>query len=209
MKNTHMKITNEWLEECGACTDGKNWWAGQKEKNGIKVCRKLLKLEKYNWFQWLVIRLMTHEQKVAWAIFCAEQVIEIYEKKYPEDQRPRQAIEAAKTWLKDPSEKNKNAAYAADAAYAAYAAYAADVAYAAANAAYAADAAYAATAATYAADYAAYAATYAAYAATYAANAATYAANAANAANAAANAAYAEMKKICANEAIRILKGTK
>jgi len=36
------------------------------------------------------------EDSVKLAIFAAEQVIEIYEKKYPNDKRPREAIEAAK-----------------------------------------------------------------------------------------------------------------
>jgi hypothetical protein len=84
-------------------------------------------------------------------------VLPIFEKKYPDDKRPRLAIEAALVFAADPSEKNKAAAYAADAA--AYAAVwaaawaAADAAYAAADAAdaaadaavaWAADAAYAA-----------------------------------------------------------------
>jgi len=75
---------------------------------------------------------------VSFAILCAEAVLSIYEIKYPNDDRPRKAIEAAKKYLRHPS---------ADAARAAYAAYAA------ADAAYAA--AYAADAAVYAAAYAA------------------------------------------------------
>jgi hypothetical protein len=81
------------------------------------------------------------EDSVAMAIFSAELVIDIFEKKYPNDDRPRKAIEAAKKWLKDPTDKNS-------AAYAAYAANAANAANAAANAANAA--AYAANAAAYA-----------------------------------------------------------
>jgi len=94
---------------------------------------------------------------VAFAIYCAELSLPIFEKRYPKDKRPRQAITAARRWLKNPTKKNAdaadaayaaayaaaNAAAAADAdAYAAYAA--ADAAYAAAaDAAYAAGAAYA------------------------------------------------------------------
>ena len=75
------------------------------------------------------------------AIFSAELVLHIFEEKYPEDKRPRLAIEAAKKWLVNPSKET--AAAAAAAAAAAYAAYAAaDAAYAAA----AADAANAAAA---------------------------------------------------------------
>ena len=34
-----------------------------------------------------------------WAIDCAERVMPYFEKKYPKDHRPRQAIETLKTWL--------------------------------------------------------------------------------------------------------------
>jgi len=59
------------------------------------------------------------EDSVALAIFCAELVIDIFEKEYPDDKRPREAIKAAKKWLKNPTEKNRAAADAADAAWAA------------------------------------------------------------------------------------------
>ena len=91
---------------------------------------------------------MTKKQYVAYAIFAAEQVIDIYEKQYPIDDRPRMAIEAAKKVLKRDTKKNR-----AHAAYAAYAAYAA-----CAHAAHAANAANAAADAAYADAYAAYAA---------------------------------------------------
>ena len=82
------------------------------------------------------------------AIDCAERVLPIFEAKYPNDQRPRQAIQAAKDYMagKITREALRAAAYAAYAAdAAAYAAYAACAAYAA-DAACAAYAAYAAAA---------------------------------------------------------------
>ena len=99
---------------------------------------------------------MNKKQAVQYAIFAAEQVIDIYEGKYPNDKRPRNAIEAAKAYLKNPSKETKADAYASAAAdaYPAYAAasYADDAAaYAAACAADAADAATYAYAAAYAA----------------------------------------------------------
>ena len=78
---------------------------------------------------------------VQWAAECAKRVLRHYEDRYPEDKRPREAIQAALKWAKDPTEAESAAAaaaaYAASAAYAAYAA-AAYAAYAAADAAYAA-----------------------------------------------------------------------
>lgn len=93
---------------------------------GKSVWSEMRVVKAWNW---------TKKDSVEIAIFAAEQVIHIYEKHYPNDGRPRKAIEAAKAWLKDPSEKNKNevvksATYATQAAYeasqaASYAAYAA------------------------------------------------------------------------------------
>jgi len=104
------------------------------------------------------------------AVFFAEDALSFWEAEFPENMRPRKAIEAAKEWIVNPCQETVDAAYAA---YAAATANAANAIYAAANAAYAAT-------------YAAHAAAYAAYAT--AANAAA-AANAANAASrAAANA---------------------
>ena len=36
----------------------------------------------------------------AWAIDCAERVLPYFEKKYPEDKRPRKAIETLQEWIK-------------------------------------------------------------------------------------------------------------
>jgi hypothetical protein len=71
--------------------------------------------DKSTWPQMRIIRAWNWTQKdsVALSIFAAELVIENYEKKYPDDDRPRKAIEAAKAWLRDPSNKNKNAAASA------------------------------------------------------------------------------------------------
>ena len=91
----------------------------------------------------------------AWAY----RTLPIFERQYPDDNRPRQAIRAATQWAVEPTKDNQQkAAAAANAAY--YAAY------------------YAATAAASAAYYAATAAASAAYAANAAANAADYNADA-------------------------------
>jgi hypothetical protein len=40
-----------------------------------------------------------HKTLALWAIDCAEQVMPYFEEKYPQDHRPRQAIETLKTWI--------------------------------------------------------------------------------------------------------------
>ena len=69
---------------------------------------------------------------------CAAYVLPLFEKKHPKDDRPRKAIQAARRWARNPTQKNASAA--ASAAYAAYAssAYAAAASAAAASSAYAA-----------------------------------------------------------------------
>ncbi len=50
---------------------------------------------------------------IDFAANCAEHVIPNYEKAFPEDDRPRKAIEAAENYLRDPSEENLHAARSA------------------------------------------------------------------------------------------------
>jgi len=191
-------ITLKWLQSQGACKESLEAWQKETDHNTFATLNRLV-VKNPEWGSWLICRLMNKKQAVQYAIFAAEQVIDIYEGKYP-DKRPRNAIEAAKAYLKNPSKKTK--AYAADAAAAGYGAgYGAG--YDASAATYAAT--YAAAAATYAADYAAGYDASAAAAATYAADAAGYAA--ADAAGAyAAGAERRKMKAKILKYGIRLLE---
>ena len=133
-----MKITREFLKSKNPCTDGYKWWCENCE--GLSNRDQILKLaEDHNdWANWLIVRIMTYKQYVSYAVYSTELVIDIFEKKYPNDKRPRLAIEAAKKCIDNPSKENKASASAASAASAsASAAYSA-----AASAAYAAAASY-------------------------------------------------------------------
>jgi len=158
-------ITLKWLQSKGACKESLEAWHKETDHGTLATLNRLV-VKNPEWGNWLVCRLMNKNQAARYAIFSAEQVLDIYERKYPDDKRPRNAIEAAKAYLKNPCAKTKAAAV--NAYTAAYAAYAAAYAYATANVAYAASnaAAYAADAASNAAAY------YAAYAAACAADAA-------------------------------------
>jgi immunity protein 5 of polymorphic toxin system len=145
----------ELLTKLGACPEAVIWAKGKSLLEVWKQC------ERADWLLWLCGRMVgkkgwpTREEIVLVSCDIAETVLPLFEKKYPEDKRPREAIEVARAWATCPkSDKKKAAAYAA-AAYAAADAYAAAAAYAAGYAA----APYAAAAAAYAAAaYAAYAA---------------------------------------------------
>ena len=137
-----MKITLKYLQAQSACNEGvefvqENGFIGMEAKDFIL---KLIEHKKLDWANWLSVRVLNKLDKVRYAVYAAEQVIDIYEKKYTNDDRPRKAIEAAKNYIENPS--RENAADAADSAAAAAAAAAASAADAAASAACAADAAY-------------------------------------------------------------------
>ena len=179
------KDTLKFLRSIGACEDAQAW----VKSHGGTFAQAWQDCERGDWMAWLLVKAqdqlgITRQQIIPALCDCAELSLKYFEEKYPNDNRPRKAIETARQWAKGlASEKDLRAAAAA-----------ADAAAAAAYAAADADAAYAADADAYAAAYAAAAAAAAAaYAAAYAADAAADAAAAA--ADAAADAAYAAAKK--------------
>jgi hypothetical protein len=48
---------------------------------------------------WELISETSHLTLAVWAIDCAERVMPYFEAKYPEDRRPRQALDALKIWM--------------------------------------------------------------------------------------------------------------
>ena len=102
-----MKITKEWLKEQEVCIEGFDWFNNQGEVDSIKIIRKLIAEKKFDYANWLIVRIMKYEQYVAYAIYAAELVIDIYEKKYKNDNSPRLAIEAAKLCLTNNTEENR------------------------------------------------------------------------------------------------------
>ena len=101
--------------------------------------------DKEVWSDMRVVRAWKWQKKdsVALSVYAAELCLDNFEKMYPEDKRPRLAIDAAKQWMKNPNEGTARAAYsaaysAADSAAASAADSAADSAASAARAAYSA-----------------------------------------------------------------------
>ena len=138
------------LKAIGACKEAVLWAKDYKTlRSAWEAC------ERVDWMLWLCAKMegkkgwSTRQQIVLVACDCAELVLPIYEKKYPDDKRVRNCIEVTREWANGKAtieevRQARRAAYAA--ADAAYAAAAAAAAYAAADAA-AAAAAYAAAAA--------------------------------------------------------------
>jgi hypothetical protein len=55
----------------------------------------------------------TKKMGVEYAVWCARRCLKNFEKEFPDDKRPRQAINAAARWLKTPTQKNETAARSA------------------------------------------------------------------------------------------------
>ena len=121
-----MKVTLNFLKEQDACKLGivkfkKVFGKSAELRDVINYGIKSKDKELLEYCTWLITRKMTSRERSQYAIYAAEQVITIYEESYPDDDRPRKAIEAAKKVLKKNSIENKNAAsyaafYASDAA---------------------------------------------------------------------------------------------
>ena len=83
---------------------------GKSIKQQDKQCWSEMKIVKA--WKW------TKKDSVALSVYSASPVLKNFEDLFPDDKRPRQAIEAAERWLKNPTKKNEStAAPAASAAW--------------------------------------------------------------------------------------------
>ena len=97
-----------------ACADAKHY--ALKFKTAHEAWQKC---ERADWMLWAVkqdkslVNQIGKATFVGLAITFAERVLPNFEKKFPNNARPRKAIRAAKTWLKRKTKKNREAASAA------------------------------------------------------------------------------------------------
>ena len=121
MKPIIETITKDWIDKNNRCKEALVWYKDYLGKSPIVILKRLIKAKKYDWANWFIVRVMEYHDYVSYAVFAAEQVIDIFEKEFPDDNRPREAIESAKKCIKNPSDENKkeaawSAARAADSA---------------------------------------------------------------------------------------------
>ena len=115
------KLSKRFLNSIDACKEGVERWE-EKGSNPdlIATLKQLMQEDKRDCANWLIVRCMNRKQRIEYAVFAARQVLPAFEKEYPEDKRPRLAIEAAIRVMKNNTEKNRYAAeYARSAWYAA------------------------------------------------------------------------------------------
>ena len=188
-----MKINKDVIQKLNPCKDRLDNYTDHYEEKDFDL-KEFLSLDNITYTDkiWVFTKLFTQEQNVRWSIKCAESVLSSFEDKYPDDKRPRLALEAAFNYANNPNEETRSAALSAasaarsaarSAAWPAARSAAWSAAYAAESAAYAAEsaasAAWSASSAAYAAESAAYAARSASSAAWSAAESAAYVAESA------------------------------
>ena len=86
-------------------------WIAKVEVRGESI----IQYDKQCWSEMRIIEWhkWTKKDSISLAIYAAELVLNNFEKKYPDDKRPREAIGAAKEVLKNDIEKNRSAAWSA------------------------------------------------------------------------------------------------
>jgi len=108
-----MKLTINECKKLGGCGSAIEYYSKQTERDLIKVLEMSMQKKHIDavkkeydedilsWSIWIIPRKLKNKRDIVrFAIFCAEQVLPIFESEYPKDNRPRKAIEAAKKWLK-------------------------------------------------------------------------------------------------------------
>ena len=103
------KTFGKWLLKHEACEEGAKWAKGKSLE------QTWAQLERADWMMWLYRQSKKINKKacVKIAVFCAEQSLINYEKAYPNDNRPRLAIEAARTVIEKDTKENRSAARSA------------------------------------------------------------------------------------------------
>jgi len=105
-----MKLTVEWLEQKGACEEGIEWFKRRKDKSLAGVLKAVRREKEWGYAGWFIENILTKKQAVRVAVFSARLCLPEFEKEFPDDNRPRKAIEAAEAYIKNPCKKTIEAA---------------------------------------------------------------------------------------------------
>jgi hypothetical protein len=103
------KVTTKWLESHRACTEAVERFKKQSLREPIPLLERMIRSknkELLSWANWLIVRIMNKKQRVEYAVYAAELVLPNFETQFSDDPRPREAIEAAKKYLKNQTQEN-------------------------------------------------------------------------------------------------------
>ena len=111
-------ITIKHLEKHHACTgenSGTEWFLKNFPNGGTpsECLEAAIKAARFNNANWLLSRLLTKNNKIRYAIFAGELVLDNYEKLYPGDDRLRKCYAAARAVLENNNAETRAAAWSA------------------------------------------------------------------------------------------------
>lgn len=95
-----MPSLNKFLRKMGACGEAVEW-----AKDYSTLTEAWVKCERADWMTWLIGKMAdkpgwpTRKHVVSVACDFAEDVLPIYEKKYPDDKRVRDCIATVRKWV--------------------------------------------------------------------------------------------------------------
>src|ERR1700761_6552687 len=95
------------LKSYHPCSEGIKWARTQESlAQAWEAC------ERSDWMLWIIDRKcpLTQGLAVRLAIKFADKQLHEFEKAYPSDKRPREALNAAMAWVDNPCEETRNAA---------------------------------------------------------------------------------------------------
>ena len=114
VKGEKMKtITKEWLVKNGACEEGIEWFKAQGTQDTKELLKKAVKDDATYCIKFFIEKAFNKDQSVKLAVYSARLCLENFERKFPDDDRPRKAIEAAENWIKNQCKETELAARSA------------------------------------------------------------------------------------------------
>jgi hypothetical protein len=116
-----MILSIDILKNIGTYNRDLRWFLDFSKNGNVEidvsvVIRELLVQNKQDLANRIIAHLLSNDDKVRYAIFAAREVLRLYEERYPDDLRPRKAIEAAEDYLKTKTLIAINTRYAITAA---------------------------------------------------------------------------------------------
>jgi len=73
-------ITKSWLKNNGACNGGFKWYLEQETEDTETLFNQAMKHKRFADINWVISKKLNKFNKLRYAIFAAEQVIDIFEK---------------------------------------------------------------------------------------------------------------------------------
>lgn len=105
-----MQLTDQMLIDLRACSDGMAWYRRRGADTVEETVERLLDDEEYTYAIWLLPRMATRRGRRLMACAAARLALPVWEEAYPQDSRPRLAIDAAEAVAANDTEDNWSAA---------------------------------------------------------------------------------------------------